>query len=1044
MEAQVAIRSPLYALDPDSTGLYVQSGSDPQFVRRPLSRVGRTQTYLARIPLPEAGTTVRYYWRAANVTGRTTCLPSDAPAGTYSFRVARDVRRPVITHQPAASIPAGAEGHWVRVRVEDNSGRVGPVVCRYRVLPDGGEREIALRPRGEEGVFAAEIPTGTLALGQEVRYSVTAWDRATPPNRATIPETDAFAVPVRAGWGLDFEEAPGPFTATGDWAWGEPDDSVFAFSGVRCWGTGLRGPYGAGASSFLEWGPVDLRSADRACLRLRHLYRAEEGRDGGRVEYSDHPTPEWTPLLPVGGYPVEDSVRLGPVYSGRSDDYEEALFPLDRLLGRKVWFRFRFESDGRGQDRGWFLDDIRLMWEQARAEPAAFDAATGEDGKVTLRWEPPIGIDTGSPRFAGYHLYRTVPSAPFGTTPFRVLGPQAATVLDLQVVNGITYRYRLHAVYDEGESPGLAREATPNPGRLILPAPQMNVTLRAYAPKDTTVALRNAGRGELLYQVYLGGEVASLPDVRVTYQIRPGNETGWIPVLADADDAGGTADLKAVEVRQWADSTGRMLEFALRGQEAWADPATEWGGVLLLDTDGDVTTGPDGLGPGWNAGGNIGAEGFVVFGKIAGEWGGNGAPAVFDAGGDAAVVPLPHADLHAAPDRITFSLPIERLGSPERVQLAVFLGRTLGEPSFDAGPDRPVSWLRAVPRGGRIPGTAWRLLDLSVDGAGLTNGTYRACLLFASNDRTTPSHRLPVELRVDRELPPDLAALEFRSLRSGLEGTFRLRPETRPDSVLVERRASEQWRPVPPGRLTPDASGRYAFVERGVPADSVLDYRVRVVEGSRSRAYGPFAAVWSYAPPPIDPPVFTSTEEGVRGVVTFRNQQGGVRAIRLERRVADVEAWAPLAVSRADSSEFWFLDRWSLLRGDGPGPDDVCLYRFQLDTAAEDSLSYGPYEAVFRPPVPLRLALHPPRPTPFRERMLLRLDLPAATRVRLEVFDVDGRRRAVLVQRELPAGVHQVVWDGRDAENRALPTGVYWVRLATDQGMRTVRAVRLR
>lgn len=49
--------------------------------------------------------------------------------------------------------------------------------------------------------------------------------------------------------------------------------------------------------------------------------------------------------------------------------------------------------------------------------------------------------------------------------------------------------------------------------------------------------------------------------------------------------------------------------------------------------------------------------------------------------------------------------------------------------------------------------------------------------------------------------------------------------------------------------------------------------------------------------------------------------------------------------------------------------------------------------------------------------------------VRLDVLDPAGRRVATLVSGTLPPGTHERVWDGRDARGRALPAGLYFLRL---------------
>jgi len=49
--------------------------------------------------------------------------------------------------------------------------------------------------------------------------------------------------------------------------------------------------------------------------------------------------------------------------------------------------------------------------------------------------------------------------------------------------------------------------------------------------------------------------------------------------------------------------------------------------------------------------------------------------------------------------------------------------------------------------------------------------------------------------------------------------------------------------------------------------------------------------------------------------------------------------------------------------------------------------------------------------------------------VRLEVFDITGRKVATLVRKELPPGEYEVQWDGRDDAGRKVGSGVYIYRL---------------
>jgi hypothetical protein len=93
--------------------------------------------------------------------------------------------------------------------------------------------------------------------------------------------------------------------------------------------------------------------------------------------------------------------------------------------------------------------------------------------------------------------------------------------------------------------------------------------------------------------------------------------------------------------------------------------------------------------------------------------------------------------------------------------------------------------------------------------------------------------------------------------------------------------------------------------------------------------------------------------------------------------------------------------------------------------------------------VPGVLSLAQNSPNPFAGATTLRFAVPAEGAVRLEVFDVAGRRVARLVDAVLPAGGHAVTWDGRDAAGSRVASGVYLYRLHAG-GQSTSREMVLR
>jgi FlgD Ig-like domain len=81
---------------------------------------------------------------------------------------------------------------------------------------------------------------------------------------------------------------------------------------------------------------------------------------------------------------------------------------------------------------------------------------------------------------------------------------------------------------------------------------------------------------------------------------------------------------------------------------------------------------------------------------------------------------------------------------------------------------------------------------------------------------------------------------------------------------------------------------------------------------------------------------------------------------------------------------------------------------------------------------------------PSRGRVDLRLELPRSAFVRLEVYDVTGRRVATLVQGEKTGGSYAVAWDGREADGRAAAGGIYFVRLRAGDSTQTRKVVLVR
>ena len=96
-----------------------------------------------------------------------------------------------------------------------------------------------------------------------------------------------------------------------------------------------------------------------------------------------------------------------------------------------------------------------------------------------------------------------------------------------------------------------------------------------------------------------------------------------------------------------------------------------------------------------------------------------------------------------------------------------------------------------------------------------------------------------------------------------------------------------------------------------------------------------------------------------------------------------------------------------------------------LDASTLTSIEEGPSG----PSVPSSFRLLQNYPNPFNPTTTIVFELPSASDVSITIVDALGR---LVSKRELgskPAGVHTVIWNGRDNTGALAPSGTYWYRV---------------
>lgn len=166
----------------------------------------------------------------------------------------------------------------------------------------------------------------------------------------------------------------------------------------------------------------------------------------------------------------------------------------------------------------------------------------------------------------------------------------------------------------------------------------------------------------------------------------------------------------------------------------------------------------------------------------------------------------------------------------------------------------------------------------------------------------------------------------------------------------------------------------------------------------------------------------------------------------------DVAADAPFEgfnIYRAegDSREFLRLNDLPLDAGEVRRyRDDTAMpgrtYDYRLGALDRGEETFSLEMRIELPAMPLTLFQNVPNP--FNPSTRISFFLPDAANVRIEIFDVSGRRIAVPVNGRHEAGRHAIHWNGTNASGSAVASGVYYYRMTAGKSTITKKLVLMR
>jgi len=83
-------------------------------------------------------------------------------------------------------------------------------------------------------------------------------------------------------------------------------------------------------------------------------------------------------------------------------------------------------------------------------------------------------------------------------------------------------------------------------------------------------------------------------------------------------------------------------------------------------------------------------------------------------------------------------------------------------------------------------------------------------------------------------------------------------------------------------------------------------------------------------------------------------------------------------------------------------------------------------------------------PNPFNPQTVIGFTLAAPQNVQIAVYDLAGHQLQVLADRSYTVGKHSVMWNGKDANGRDVPTGTYVVQVSAVSGVQMKKVMLIR
>ncbi len=156
------------------------------------------------------------------------------------------------------------------------------------------------------------------------------------------------------------------------------------------------------------------------------------------------------------------------------------------------------------------------------------------------------------------------------------------------------------------------------------------------------------------------------------------------------------------------------------------------------------------------------------------------------------------------------------------------------------------------------------------------------------------------------------------------------------------------------------------------------------------------------------------------------------------------QTWQQLGDAYTGDLSNWRKDRRSLTAFCGAGFTDIRIrFRFVSDSTIVrmgwfiDDINIYPHDIPAvdvreeSNPLPNGFVLHNNYPNPFNPETTITYELPTSGLVRLDVYNMLGQKIKTLVDQNEVAGVHRIVWNGKNEFGEKMASGIYLYQMQT-------------